>query len=154
MRALERNSLAETGIGLCVFLFVGALGTMAPTVHDHVHIPATSVPADAAYVHIHSADAMADVTIEPGRAGPARARILLMREDFSIFTAKALTFVLTPQAGTSIPPISRSAKRLPDGAWQVDGLELGQPGIWTVKLTINPGTAEPIVLDAPVVIER
>ena len=35
-RSLARNSLAETGLGLCVLLFVGALGTMAPPRHDHV----------------------------------------------------------------------------------------------------------------------
>jgi copper resistance protein D len=154
MRALERNSLAEVGLGICVFLFVGALGTMAPPVHDHVHIPTEQIPADAAFVHIHSTEAMADVTIEPGRAGPAQAKILLMHEDFSILTAKALTFVLIPQASATVAPITRSATRRPDGTWQVDGLEIGQPGVWTVKLSIDVGGGSPIAIDAPVVIER
>jgi hypothetical protein len=33
-------------------------------------------------------------------------------------------------------------------------LELGQPGIWIVKLTVTPLTGDRIVLDAPVVIGR
>ncbi len=154
MRALQRNSLAEIGLGLCVFLFVGALGTMVPPLHDHVHIPTSPIPADAAFVHIHSTDAMADVTIEPGRAGTAHARVLLLREDFSIFTAKNIKFVLTPQAPSTATEISGNAKRLPDGAWEIDGLEIRQPGIWTIKITIDAGTEKPIVLDAPVVIDR
>jgi putative copper resistance protein D len=151
--ALQRNTCAEIALGIVVFLFVGALGTLAPPAHDHIHIPAAPVPADAAYVHVHSSEAMADVTINPGRVGAAHARLLLMREDFSIFTAKDVTFMLIPQAGSNTPAISRPAKRLPDGAWQVDGLEIGQPGVWTVKLTIEPGTGAAVVLDAPVVIE-
>jgi hypothetical protein len=77
-----------------------------------------------------------------------------MREDFSILTAKDVTLVLTPQAGLNVPAIEKHAKRLPDGAWEADGLEIGQPGVWTVKLTIRAGAGEPIVLDAPVVIDR
>jgi hypothetical protein len=154
MRTLEGNSLAEIGLALCMFLFVGAHGTMAPSAHNHVYIQTGPIVPDAAFVHIHSAEAMADVTVEPGRPGPARAITLLMREDFSIFTVKDMTFLLTPQAPSGAAPISRAAKRLPDGAWQMDGLEIGQPGIWTVKLTIDAGTGEPIMLDAPIVIDR
>ena len=151
-RALERNTLAEIGLGLCVFLFVGALGTMAPPVHDHVHA-SQPVPADAAFTHIHTSEVMADVTIEPGRKGPAHASILLMREDFSIFTAKAVRILLTPQAPATVASISRNLFRLPDGGWRVDGLEIGQPGVWTVQLAIDPGNGREITLDAPIVIE-
>jgi hypothetical protein len=69
---------------------------------------------------------MATVTIEPGRAGPAQVRIRLLREDFSIFTAKGLTVVLTPQAPVNAASISRSATPLPDGDTQVNGLNIGQ----------------------------
>jgi copper transport protein len=155
-RALEKNCLAEIGLGLCVFLLVGALGTLSPP--GHTHIPPANIAADAAFVHIHSSEAMADVTVEPGRVGTAHARVLLMNDDFSILTAKGLTFVLTPQVTSQATPdaaaISRAAVRGPDGAWRVDGLDIGQPGTWIVKLLITAGAAEPIVLDAPIVIER
>ena len=71
LRALQRNSLAETGLGLCVLLFVGALGTLSPS--GHAHSTNANVPPDAAFVHIHSSEAMAEVTIEPGRTGKANA---------------------------------------------------------------------------------
>jgi len=151
-RALEKNCLAEIALGLFVFLSVGALGTLPPT--GHSHIPAVKLTADAAYVHIHSSEAMADVTIEPGRVGTARARIFLMHEDFSVLTAKDVTFMLTPQRASDAPAISRVARRLPDGAWRVDDLPIGAPGTWTVKLLIDAGAPTPIVLDAPVAIDR
>jgi putative copper resistance protein D len=152
-RSLARNSLVETGLGLCVFFFVGALGTMAPPRHDHVHIPNQQIPADAAFVHIHSEEAMADVTIQPGRVGAASVAVLLMREDFSIFTAKEVRLLLTPQAPGMVAPISRTMVREPDGGWRVKGLDVVQSGVWTVRLAVETSDGKEIVLDAPVVIE-
>ena len=40
------------------------------------------------------------------------------------------------------------------GLWQVSGITIPEPGIWTVKVTITPQPGETILLDAPVVIER
>jgi putative copper resistance protein D len=154
LHALERNALAETGLGLGVLLFVAALGTLAPPAHDHVHIPSTPVPADAAFVHIHSSEAMADVTIEPGKPGPAQARILVMREDFAVLPVKSVAFLLTPRAPGKVAATKGKGRRMSDGHWQVDGLDIGAAGVWTVTLTIDAGTGTPIVLDAPVVIER
>jgi putative copper resistance protein D len=76
LRALQRNSLAETGLGLVVLLAVGAMGTMAPA--NHVHHMTAAVPPDAAYVHIHTNEAMADLTIAPGKAGSAAVTIRLL----------------------------------------------------------------------------
>jgi copper transport protein len=72
IRCLQRNGLAEILLGLCVLGFVGALGTLSPTAHPH----ATSEDRtpDAAFVHIHAPEAMAEVTITPGRAGASRRR--------------------------------------------------------------------------------
>ena len=81
MRALRRNSLAETGLGLCVLVFVG--GARHHGAGRHVHAPPADIPPDAAFVHIHTNEAMADVTIEPGRPGPVRVSIRLTREDSS-----------------------------------------------------------------------
>ena len=96
LRALQRNSLAETGLGLCVLLFVGALGTLSPS--GHAHGTNADVPPDAAFVHIHTDVAMAEVTIEPGRAGPANAHIRVLRDDFSEFPAKSVKLSLDPPA--------------------------------------------------------
>jgi putative copper resistance protein D len=150
LRALQRNSLAETGLGLCALLFVGALGTLSPS--GHAHSTNAQVPPDAAFVHIHTSAAMAEVTIEPGRTGEANALIRLLREDFSEYPAKSVELTLDPPAAG--PKIARSAAHLPDGTWQVNALELVQPGVWTVRVIIPTVGGAPIVLDAPIVIDR
>jgi copper resistance protein D len=153
---LEHNSIAETVLGICVFLFVGALGAMAPPVHihGHNHQAVSAIPGDAAFVHIHSSRAMADVTIEPNHTGPVRMTIRLSHEDFTPFAVKTVDVVLKAEAQPDVAPISRKAEQTPDGLWRVDGLQLGQPGVWSVFLTIGAGDGSPITLDAPTVIER
>lgn len=151
MRSLWRNSVAEMALGLCVLTVVGALGTMAPSVHRHA--PASEVPPDAAFVHIHSIEAMADVTIDPGRAGRSRATIHISREDFSEFPAKAVRLALDPPA-PGITVAEHAAVRTAYGTWQIEEINLPQPGIWTVRVIIAPEIGAPIVLDAPIVINR
>lgn len=150
LRALARNSWAETALGLCVLLIVGALGVMSPS--GHAHETNAQIPPDAAFVHIHTNEAMAEVTIEPGRAGQANAIIRVLREDFSEFPAKDVRLALdAPGTGDEI---ARSAAHLPDGTWQLNSITLSQPGVWTARVTIAPATGPPIVLDAPIVIDR
>jgi putative copper resistance protein D len=149
LKALRRNSLTEAGLGLCALLFVGALGTLSPS--GHAHGISTPVPAGAAFVHIHTNEAMVEVTLTPGRAGPANAAIRVLREDFSEFPAKDVQLTLeAPGAGDKI---ARNAAHLPDGTWQVNAIDLAKPGIWTVRVTIAPQAGRSIVLDAPIAIE-
>jgi copper transport protein len=150
LRALQRNSLVETGLGLCVLLFVGALGTMAPTVHAHTL--SAEIPPDAAFVHIHDSEAMADVTIDPGHAGRTTATIHVTREDSSEFPAKVVALALDPPKPGG-KTVERATKRMLDGSWQADDLDIPQPGIWTLRVTVTPKSGQPILLDAPIVIE-
>lgn len=151
MRMLQRNSVAEIGLGACVLFLVGMLGTLSPAAH--VHAAPVGIPPDAAFVHIHAAEAMADVTIDPGHTGHVDVTIRVSREDFSPFPAKDVRFALDPPAGTG-RSVERAAVKQTDGAWLVNGMTLAQPGIWTARVMVRPGQGEPIVLDAPVVIER
>jgi len=148
LRALQRNTYAETGLGLGVLLFVGVLGTLSPS--DHAHRTTAEVPADAAFVPIHTSVAMAEVTIEPGRVGAADARIRVLREDFSEYPVKSVKLALDPPGAG--PAITRTAAHLPDGSWQVNGLDLPQSGTWTVQVIIPGDSGTPIVLDSPIVI--
>jgi putative copper resistance protein D len=148
-RMLTRNSLAETALGCGVLLLVGALGTMEPAAHRH--LPSLDIPPDAAFVHIHTEQAMADVMIDPGHTGTARATIRVMYEDSSIFPASEIRLALDPpSAGPQ--SIVRKAVHQPDGAWRVDNLTLGIAGNWTARVTIAQENGKPIVLDAPIVI--
>jgi copper resistance protein D len=151
MRALARNSLIECALGLGVLLIVGALGTMPPAAHRHA--PPPDIPSDAAFVHIHSSEAMADVTINPGRAGRAHVTIRVLREDFSEFPARAVQLALDAPKPEH-DSIERSAVNTPDGTWEIDALELGTPGIWTIRVIVIPASGPSIVLDAPVEIAR
>jgi putative copper resistance protein D len=151
LRNLQRNSLAEIGIGLCVLVLVGYLGRLEPTVH--VHPATTIVPPDAAFTHIHAPEAMADVTINPGRAGNSAITIRVSREDFTTFAARDVRVVLDPPAASG-DSLDRDAKRQPDGTWTINDITLAPPGIWTIRVIVIAQSGETIVLDAPIVIER
>jgi putative copper resistance protein D len=150
-RALARNSLAESGLGLGIIVLVATLGTMAPP--THAVLPPVDIPADAAFVHIHTEEAMADVTVNPGRSGPVTVSIRVLNEDSSEFPTSDVHLELDPPAAGT-PPLSRAAVRQPDGTWTVGGVALPQAGNWTVRVIIAAQHGQKIVLDAPIVIER
>lgn len=148
---LQRNSLAEIGIGFCVLVLVGYLGRLEPTAH--VHPATTLIPPDAAFTHIHTPEAMADVTINPGRAGRSAVTIRVSREDFTTFAAKDVRLVLDPPAASG-KSFDFIAKQQPDGTWAVSDVALAQSGLWTVRVIVIAQSGETIVLDAPIVIDR
>jgi hypothetical protein len=150
METLRRNAQIETALGLCVLAIVGALGTMAPPTHHH-NIT-TSIPPDAAFVHIHSTEAMANVTIDPGQSGRALALIQVLHEDGTEYPARAVRLELEPKA-SGIKAIGRSAVSGEDGTWRVVDLNV-PPGIWTVRVVITGETGSPFLLDAPIVVDK
>jgi copper resistance protein D len=153
LRRLRRHAAIEALAGAIIIAIVAALGTMPPAIHAaHAHPTYEAVPADAAFVHIHLTEAMADVTIRPGRAGPARATIRLWNEDFAPLDARQVSLTLTaPSAAGS--PTPRPASQRRDGAWQVDGIALAEPGNWTVSVGVVLGPTKRLTLTAPIVIE-
>jgi putative copper resistance protein D len=150
MRVMVRNALAEIALGLAVLFLAGALGTMLPA--GHLHISSAEIPPDAAFVHIHSEQAMADLTIDPGRAGTSTATIRLWREDSTPFEAKSVRLALDPSSG-GFTTIERAALRMPDGAWRIPQLHIPASGIWTARVIIEVDAAS-FVLDAPIVITQ
>jgi putative copper resistance protein D len=150
LRGLQRNSLAEVCLGVCVLLFVGIVGTLPPAAH--VHATPADIPPDAAFVHIHAPDAMADVTIDPGRVGQVKVRIRVLRDDFSDYPTNEVHLSIDPPKPGPLP-IYRTAVRESDGTWEVDRIDLSEAGNWTVKVIVATSREKPIVLDAPVVIE-
>ncbi|HET7849929.1 MAG TPA: copper homeostasis membrane protein CopD [Pseudolabrys sp.] len=152
-RALQRNSLVELALGAVVLLVVGFLGTMPPASHGHAHAQYGPVAADAAFVHIHSEDGMADVTITPGRTGTSRATIRLWHEDLTELPARTVTLSLTPP-GAQKTALARVARQLADGSWEADAIQLSERGNWTVKVDAQLSPAGRLELDAPIVIGR
>lgn len=151
MRALRRNCLIETGLGLAVLLLVGALGTMIPG--GHVHTDVAPPPSEAAFVHIHTEVVMADVTIDPGSAGKSTATIRLSREDSSEYPARDVKLAIKSRdTGTPLP--ERAAVQSPDGTWQIENIDIPSAGVWTLRLTIGAASGPAVSLDAPIVITQ
>src|SRR5262249_39890774 len=151
LRALQRNSLAETALGICVLLFVGMLGTLPPAAHRHA-APRDN-PPDAAFVHIHTAEAMADVMINPGRPGPAQVTIRVTREDFSLYPAKDVRLALEPPTRAN-RPVEQDAVQQPGGGWRFKGPPAADPGLGMAGFFSPPERGPLTLLAAPIVVER
>ena len=149
LRALLRNSLFELVLGAGVLFLVAILGMLEPGGHHH---ESSAIPVNAAFVHIHTNLAMADVTVAPGRPGPVDVRIHLSNEDSTDYGARAVHVELRPpEADASI--VAFDAKPASDAVWEARGIALRRPGIWTLLLTITPRNGAIVVLDGPIVIQ-
>ncbi len=151
-RQLRRNAAIEASFGAIIIAIVGVLGTLPPASHAQHHAIDGAIPADASFQHIHSEHGMADVMIEPGRVGTARATIHLWSGDFDALEAQQVTFTLTAPAPGS-KPTTRSAIKDSDSAWHVDGIELSQSGNWMVTVDAELGPTSHLVLNATIVID-
>lgn len=105
--------------------------------------------AEPISTHMMTLQAMADLTVTPGRAGSVSASIMLMTGDFGALDAKEVTLVLSrPEAG--VEPLKRIATKPGDGTWRVDGLVIPFPGRWTVRLDILVSDFEMVKLEGPI----
>jgi putative copper resistance protein D len=151
-RRLRRNAAVENVLGTAIIAIVAVLGTLPPASHIGQHTHAGAIPADATFQHIHGEDGMADVTIEPGRVGTARATIQLWDGDFAPLTARDVTLTLTAPAPGS-KPMTRTALQNSDGAWIVDGVALTAPGNWMVAVHATLPSGTRLDLEAPIVVD-
>ncbi len=146
--SLQRNSLIEAGLGIGVLMLVGALGTIMPG--GHLHMNATPPGSEAAFVHIHTEMAMADVTIDPGRTGRNTVVIRLANEDSTVFAARSVRVMLAPREGGGAM-IEGTAELSPDGTWTIAGLAIPRAGVWVVRVLVDNERDPPFVLDGPIV---
>lgn len=129
VRQLARSVAIETALVLAIF---AATATWRFTPPPRALAEAEARPAA---IHIHTAPAMADLAITPGRTGPVTATIVVLTGDFGPLDAKEVTLVLSnPAAG--IEPIGRKAAKSDDGSWRVDGLIIPVPGRWTARIDV------------------
>jgi hypothetical protein len=95
---------------------------------------------------------MADVTIDPGRAGITTAMIRLWHEDFSPYDAERVRLALDAKVpGT--PGLERDAVMAADGTWVVDNLRIQSGGVWTARVIVERNGST-LVLDAPIVLAQ
>ena len=146
--ALLRNSVIELVLGAGVLFLVAILGTLEPGGHRH---DSGAIASDAAFVHIHTNVAMADVTVTPGKPGTVAVRIGLSNEDSTPYEARAVKVTLRPPEEDAATIVFQ-AKHVADAVWASGGIKIPLPGIWTLLLTITPPSGEIVVLDGPIVI--
>ena len=128
-RKLARSIATETAIVLLIF-GVAAAWRFTP--------PPRAVAAAAAApvtMHIHTAKAMADMTVTPARVGTVKVSAIIMSGDFGPLDAKEITFVFS-NPGAGIEPFRRKAEKQEDGTWKADGVVLPLPGQWNARLDI------------------
>ena len=145
-RALQRNSLAEVGLGLCVLLCVGVLGTLPPAAHKHA--TPEGIPPDAAFVHIHAPEAMADVIVDPVGSDGRRFRYASCAKTSPVSQQRTCALLSNRRLRLN-QTLEQNAIEQADGSWLVKDIPLGEPGIWTVRVIVTPKGGEPIPLDAP-----
>lgn len=130
---------AQRKLVLAIFVEVAiALAILGVVATWRFTPPPRSLEAAAARpvsVHIHSAKAMAEVKVTPGRAGPVNVSLYVMTGDFGPLDAKEVTLTLSdPAAG--IEPIRRKAAKPGDGTWRVDDLTIPIAGRWDIEVAI------------------
>ena len=144
-RRLVRSIGIET---LVVLLILGTVATWRFTPPPRALAAAVAQPAS---LRIHTAKAMADVTVTPGRAGPVDVGAYLMTGDFGPLAAKEVTFVFSnPAAG--IEPFKRPAESPGDGTWRVAGVVLPFPGTWTLRIDVLITDFDLVRLDGEIAI--
>jgi copper transport protein len=146
-RMLRRSILAE------ILLFLAIFGVAASWRFTPPPRSLAEAAAEPVAIHIHTAKAMADLTIAPGRIGPVTASIVIMTGDFGPLPAKEVTLTLShPLAG--IEAIRREATQPADGTWQVTGLQVPAPGRWSVRIDILISDFEIARLEGEIDIRR
>ncbi len=90
--------------------------------------------ATPASIHLHSAAAMADVSVKPGRMGPVAVAIYPMAADFSPMKAKEVTLVLS-KADAGLEPLRRTAAEV-DGVWRIDDVQIPLAGVWQIRVDV------------------
>ena len=138
--------------GSACCLFVGVLGTMPPAAH--VHAIFDRHPARCRFrAHPHGrGHGRRDHRARPRRARRCHDSRLARR------------FLELPGKGRALGARSPNHRRRersnaplsskPDGSWLVNDLTLAPAGIWAARVIVRSVNGDPIVLDAPVVIER
>ncbi|HHZ10886.1 MAG TPA: copper resistance protein CopC [Rhizobiales bacterium] len=127
-RGLRRSVRAELVV-VAAILSVVALWRFTPPPRALIAEAATPVS-----VHLHTARAMADLSVTPGRAGRVAVAIYPMDADFSPMEAKEVTLVLA-KADAGIEPLRRAAVKV-DGAWRIDEMQVPLAGVWQVRVDI------------------
>lgn len=128
-RMLARSIAVEIGIVIAIFGLVAGWRFTPP---PRALAASSNKPA---FIHLHTAKAMAEVTITPGRRGIVSATISIMTGDFGTLDAKEVRLTLENKAA-GIEGISRQTEKGADGNWHILRVPLMAAGQWEVQVDI------------------
>jgi copper transport protein len=127
--ALRRSIVGELALVFVVFGLV-ALWRYTPPPRSLFAVADTTLE-----LQLQGPQAVADLTVTPGRVGPVSATVAVRSPDGAALAAKEVSLeVSNPTAG--IEPISGEAALGEDGLWRVTDLRLPLGGEWSVKLDV------------------
>ena len=113
--------------------------------------PPPRAVAQPASIHIHTAKAMLDFSLRPGRAGAMRASMVLLSGAFAPLNPKEISIILS-KPDSAIEAIERKAEQASDGTWRVDNFILPIAGKWNVRDDVLVTDWEKIILEDQIVV--
>jgi copper transport protein len=125
---LKRAIRAEIALGLAILVLASSFRLTPPP-------RALIEPAEPLYAHIHTAAAMADIRLTPGRAGPVEVMLGFQTGDFAELVPREVEVVFA-QPAAGIEPIRLTALQGGDGLWHAGPVTLPRPGDWDVTLRL------------------
>lgn len=110
--------------------------------------PPVAPALDRVVVHLAAERIMADVTVEPDRAGPLDIRIKLQTPGEAPLQPQAVTVTLSNR-NAGIEPASVQAERQPDGTWRLR-MSAPVPGRWTLSLAVLISDFNKVSIETPI----
>ena len=105
------------------------------------------------HVHIHAANAMADIKVERSADGARIFLIAILNGQFGPLDAKEVTLILRkPDAG--IEALRFPATHVEAAVWRVNGVRLPLPGRWRAQLDILVNDFEKITIEDEIDLSR
>jgi copper transport protein len=137
---LRRSISLEIGVTLVILALVAAWRFTPPP------RALATVAAQTTSIHIHTAEAMVNLSLTPDRVGATSLNMVFLTGDFAPLNPKEVTVMLSkPDRG--VEAIIRKAERASDGAWRVDKLVLPMAGNWNVRVNVLVTDFQKIILE-------
>jgi copper(I)-binding protein len=147
----------ESGGKITVPFAVQGIGAHAPDPLTKVQLrrPAPSAaiddPDEAFFTHFCNPNAMANITVSPGRAGPVEIAIQLEDGDERPLTTAHGVSVTLANPAKGIAPVTAIAEHVGEDKW-VARMDAPQSGRWSLDLGIKLTDTDAVSIEAPILI--
>jgi copper transport protein len=124
---LARTAAAEVALAAAILVLAAGFRLTPP--------PRALATAAPVAVHLHGAEAMADLAIRPGRAGANTVEITVFDGEFAPLQPREVSIAFAvPDRG--IEPVRAAAELGEDGIWRAGPVTLPMAGGWEITLRL------------------